>query len=451
MALDVTDGAVRNSDGALAGSALTLSAAIANAVELGIDPVEALRAVTSAPAALIGRDDVGVLRPGVARRRRRCSTTTWSCARRTWAAYPSHEPAHLRDRRAARGAGPAARRQLPRLDAWRTALRRGEIDGVVVVARGSSDNAARYAQYLWSLRTGLPVALATPSLHTVYGGRIDVRGKAVVALSQSGASPDVVAVLAAARDQGVPAVAITNDPDSPLARAATDVLDLAAGAERSVAATKTYTASVLAVAVLGLALGDPADDAARLAELAEVPDAVAAAIEGTGGIDAAAEVLAASMRGVVVGRGLNLGTAFEAALKLTELDGVADGAVLARRPLARSGRRGGSGRPGARGGTGRTGHGQRAGPGPGGGAARLPGRDDRADRRPRPGRHARPAAARGAGRSLADSAAGRRPGPAPRPAGRRGQGHRRGPSRRSDEGDSHDLIAGTPGVARSFY
>ena len=116
--------------------------------------------------------------------------------------------------------------ELPRLAAWRTALHRGEIDGVVVVARGSSDNAARYAQYLWSLRTGLPVALATPSLHTVYGGRIDVRGKAVVALSQSGASPDVVAVLAAARDQGVPAVAITNDPDSPLAAAQPEILPI---------------------------------------------------------------------------------------------------------------------------------------------------------------------------------------------------------------------------------
>ena len=211
--------------------------------------------------------------------------------------------------------------QLPRLDAWRMAMRREDIDGVVVVARGSSDNAARYAQYLWSLRTGLSVALATPSLHTVYGGRIDVRGKAVVALSQSGASPDVVAVLTAARDQGSPAIAITNDPDSPLALAATDVLDLDTGAERSVAATKTYTASVLAVAVLGVALGDPADEAERLAELAEVPEAVAAAINGTRGLDAAAEVLAASMRGVVVGRGLNLGTAFEAALKLTELTG----------------------------------------------------------------------------------------------------------------------------------
>ena len=254
--------------------------------------------------------------------------------------------------------------QLPRLDAWRTALRRGEIDGVVVVARGSSDNAARYAQYLWSLRTGLSVALATPSLHTVYGGRIDVRGKAVVALSQSGASPDVVAVLAAARDQGAPAVAITNDPDSPLAQAATDVLDLEAGAERSVAATKTYTASVLAVAVLGLALGDPADDAAGLAELAEVPEAVAAAIDGDRrhrrGRRGARRV-DARRRGrprPQPGHGVRGGPQADRA------DGVADGAVLARRPLARSGRRGGPGRPGARGGAGRAGHGQRAGPGP---------------------------------------------------------------------------------------
>ena len=211
--------------------------------------------------------------------------------------------------------------QLPRLAAWRTALRRDDIDGLVVVARGSSDNAARYAQYLWALRTGLTIGLATPSLHTVYGGRIDVRGKAVVALSQSGASPDVVAVLAAAREQGSPAVAITNAPDSPLAEAATDVLDLAAGPERSVAATKTYTSSVLAVALLAVALGDPDDEAAQVADLRAIPAAVAAAVELTTGVEDAASVLAAARRGVVVGRGLNLGTAYEAALKLTELTG----------------------------------------------------------------------------------------------------------------------------------
>lgn len=211
--------------------------------------------------------------------------------------------------------------QLPRLAEWRTALRAGEIDGLLLVARGSSDNAARYAQYLWSLRTGLPVALATPSLHTVYGGKLNLRGKAVVALSQSGASPDVVAVLAAAREQGVPALAITNAPGSPLAEVATDVLDLAVGEERSVAATKTYTASVLAVALLGVALGDPAEEPGYVADLRGVPSAVAAAVELTTGVDQAAEVLTGPRRGVVVGRGLNLGTAHEAALKLTELTG----------------------------------------------------------------------------------------------------------------------------------
>jgi glutamine---fructose-6-phosphate transaminase (isomerizing) len=211
--------------------------------------------------------------------------------------------------------------QLPRIATWRTALRRNEIDGLVVVARGSSDNAARYGQYLWSMRTGLQVTLATPSLHTVYGSPIDPRGKAVVAISQSGMSPDVVAVLEAARDHGSPAVAVTNDPDSPLAQAATDVLDLAVGPELSVAATKTYTASLLAVALLAVALAPPDEQSAYEKDLAGLPDAMAAVLGETTGIDRCADLLAAADRGVVVGRGLNLSTAFETALKLTELTG----------------------------------------------------------------------------------------------------------------------------------
>ena len=214
-------------------------------------------------------------------------------------------------------------RQLPQLDEWRAALRSDEIDGVVVVARGSSDNAARYAQYLWSLRTGHPVTLATPSLHTVYGRPLDVTGQAVVAISQSGASPDVVEVLRAAAGQGSPTVAVTNDPTSPLAEVAGAVLDLAAGEERSVAATKTYTASLLAVAVLALALDDRdgQDASAYEVELQAVPDAMAAAIEATTGLAEASRVVAAAHRGIVVGRGLNLCTAYETALKITELTG----------------------------------------------------------------------------------------------------------------------------------
>ena len=191
-------------------------------------------------------------------------------------------------------------------------------EGVYLVARGSSDNAARYAQYLWPVRAGVTVTLATPSLATVYDVPPDLRHQAVVAVSQSGRSPDVVAVVEQAREAGRPTLAITNDPASPLAEAAEVVVHLAAGRERSVAATKTYTASLLALAVLGVALqdgGTGADDLRR------VPDALAEAISGTSGTDEAAQALARADRAVAVGRGLNLATAHETALKVTELTG----------------------------------------------------------------------------------------------------------------------------------
>ena len=191
-------------------------------------------------------------------------------------------------------------------------------EGVYLVARGSSDNAARYAQYLWPVRAGVTVTLATPSLATVYDVPPDLRHQAVVAVSQSGRSPDVVAVVEQAREAGRPTLAVTNDPASPLAEAAEVVVHLAAGRERSVAATKTYTASLLALAVLGVALqdgGTGADDLRR------VPDALAEAISGTSGTDEAAQALARVDRAVAVGRGLNLATAHETALKVTELTG----------------------------------------------------------------------------------------------------------------------------------
>ena len=219
-------------------------------------------------------------------------------------------------------------RTLPRLDELRADLLGDHTDvrGVVVAARGSSDNAARYAQYLWALRLGLPVALAIPSLQTVYGATPDLSGQLVVGISQSGSSPDVVGVVAAARAQGRPTVAVTNDPDSDLARAAGLVLDLGAGEERSVAATKTYTASLLAVALLVAALQDDQ----RLREQATeqlrlVPQAAADVLDqltGSDAVDAAAAVLAPYDRGVAVGRGLNLSTAYEVALKTTELAGL---------------------------------------------------------------------------------------------------------------------------------
>ena len=202
-----------------------------------------------------------------------------------------------------------------RADAERIAadLRRAAPMFLVIAARGSSDNAARYAQYLFGAHNRLVVALASPSLHTLYRAAPSLRGGAVLALSQSGQSPDIVAVVAEARRQGVLALALTNDPASPLARAASHVLALRAGEERAVAASKSYTAELTALAMLSAEL---ADDEARRRELGELPAAVAAALEANPAPDAA--VAAGAERLVVLGRGFSVSTAHEIALKVKE-------------------------------------------------------------------------------------------------------------------------------------
>src|SRR5512147_2864000 len=152
-------------------------------------------------------------------------------------------------------------------------LRRRPLRHVVIAARGTSDHAAIYAQYVLGVRNRLSVGLGTPSIVSLYGVAPDFRDALVLGISQSGASPDIVAVLAAARAQGSPTIAITNEPDSALAEAADRTIPLGAGPELAVAATKTYTAELLAIAMLSAALagGSPADRAA----LGEVPEAIA--------------------------------------------------------------------------------------------------------------------------------------------------------------------------------
>jgi glucosamine--fructose-6-phosphate aminotransferase (isomerizing) len=199
-------------------------------------------------------------------------------------------------------------------------IRRRRPRYAVIAARGSSDNAARYAQHVLGRLCGLPVALATPSLHTVYDAPIRYTDGLVLGISQSGASPDVVAVLSAARTQGCVTVAITNDPDSPMARAATRVIPLQAGVEASVAATKTYTTSLAAVAALAAGVSG---DEERLRELTGVADGMARQLARTAGMDEAAEAAADWRRLAVIGRGANYATAFEAALKIKELAAVA--------------------------------------------------------------------------------------------------------------------------------
>ena len=190
----------------------------------------------------------------------------------------------------------------------------------LVAARGSSDNAGLYAQYLWGARNGLAVALATPSLFTHYARPPRLAGALVVGISQSGQSPDIVGVLAEARRQGSPTLAITNDPGSRLAAAADWVLPTGAGEERAIAATKTYTSQLLAVALLSASLpgGEASGEDDREA-LAGVPRAVAATLQLEEAVAAAAPRYAPMRQCVVLGRGFHYATACEWALKLEEL------------------------------------------------------------------------------------------------------------------------------------
>jgi glucosamine--fructose-6-phosphate aminotransferase (isomerizing) len=208
-------------------------------------------------------------------------------------------------------------REGPALRALAAELRRRRPRYAVVAARGSSDNAARYAQHVLGRMLRLPVVLATPSLHTLYDAPPRFIDAIVIGVSQSGASPDVVSVVAEGARQGAMSVAITNDPSSPLAAAAAHVVDLGAGEERSVAATKTYTASLAAIAAL-VAEGDRAltDDVARL------PGTLAAQLALTGAAEAAVAAAVDWERLTVVGRGAHYATAFEAALKVRELAGI---------------------------------------------------------------------------------------------------------------------------------
>jgi len=200
------------------------------------------------------------------------------------------------------------------LDAIASAYRERRPAGFVIAARGSSDHAADYARYLLGNRERALVALAAPSLFTSYGTPPVLAGQCVIGISQSGASPDVIAVVEEAARQGAMTVAITNDAGSPLAKTAGLVLPLLAGAERSVPASKTYLLSVLAMALMSAAFDpDPAFDAAIRA----VPDALAAALERERELAPIAKALSGP-RAIVLGRGYNLCTAEELALKLTE-------------------------------------------------------------------------------------------------------------------------------------
>jgi glucosamine--fructose-6-phosphate aminotransferase (isomerizing) len=197
-----------------------------------------------------------------------------------------------------------------------SAVRAHDASYAVIAARGTSDNAARYAQYLFGALNRLPVALATPSLFSIYGTPPRLNNALVLGISQSGQSPDIVAVVEEGKQQGALTIAVTNVPASPLAQAADYVLPLDAGEERAVAATKTYTAQLAALALLAVQL---AGDDERLTALRSVPEAMEKTMALEKPIALAAQRYAYATECVVLGRGYNYATAFEIALKLKEL------------------------------------------------------------------------------------------------------------------------------------
>lgn len=187
--------------------------------------------------------------------------------------------------------------------------------GILLIARGSSDNAAIYGRYVLELATGRPVVLAAPSLVTRYGATTDVRGWLAVAVSQSGATPEIIEVLRAAGAGGAATLALTNATDSPLAEAADATLWLGAGSERAVPATKTVTAQLAAFALLAERLGQPPwghDDWSATIDAMRTVTADDAAPR------TAVDRLLAAGAIVCLARGLVFPVALESALKVAE-------------------------------------------------------------------------------------------------------------------------------------
>ena len=196
------------------------------------------------------------------------------------------------------------------------AIRARAVKYVFLAARGTSDNAGRYANYLWGAANRLPIALATPSLFTYYEQPPKLEGAFVIGVSQSGKSPDIVSVLDEGRKQGCLTLAVTNEPESPLAKAAELVFDIQAGPEKAVAATKTYTTELMALAMISAALKD---EEQAWQELEKVPGWITELLKQDAEIERMVQRYRYMDQCVVLGRGFNYSTAFEWALKMKEL------------------------------------------------------------------------------------------------------------------------------------
>ena len=185
---------------------------------------------------------------------------------------------------------------------------------VVLVARGTSDNAAQFGRYLTEITTGIPVSLCAPSVHTLYRAQLDYSGPLVVGISQSGEGQDINMVLESAKRRGGYTVGITNERDSTMAGLVDEVFLVHAGKQRSVAATKTYTGQLILLYLVAAALGTTIS----LESVSEIPGRVKETLNLIPELRGLVERYRYMNHCVVVGRGINYGNAYEFALKLME-------------------------------------------------------------------------------------------------------------------------------------
>ncbi len=191
-------------------------------------------------------------------------------------------------------------------------IRQKEVDVIIIVARGSSDNASLFGRYLLEVTTGVPVSLSAPSVYTLYNAKLRLKRALVIGVSQSGEGTDINEVLESAKASGAFTLAITNEAGSTMARIADETLQIHAGRERSVAATKTFTGQMLHFYLLAAAIGD------KRIEYFKIPELTSKALELQDQVSLEVQRYVFMENCVVVGRGMNYGNSYELALKLME-------------------------------------------------------------------------------------------------------------------------------------
>lgn len=210
----------------------------------------------------------------------------------------------------------AYRENLAPVHALAKEIKERRISQILVAARGSSNNAALYFKYLCEITVGLPVNFIYPSIITQYRGKLNIKNACVIGVSQSGKALDVITVLEEGKAQGSLTAAVTNYPDSPLARAAEHRMYLNVGEERALAATKTFSAQMLVLYMLVAALENT--DSMPDAAIPPVAELIEKTLESRDSVSAVADKYTGSSELIILARGLNLSVANEIALKLQE-------------------------------------------------------------------------------------------------------------------------------------